>query len=130
MSGTSMATPHVTGVAALVWSYHHDTCTAAQVRQALCMSAEDLGGTGKDPSFGYGLVQAESAKLYLDGLCGGSSPSRADQDGDGDVDARDLALFARGLTAAEPAADLNRDGVITNGDIEGLASSFGLVTTQ
>jgi len=94
MSGTSMATPHVAGVAALVWSYHRGTCSAVQVREALRMSAEDLGSPGYDTSFGYGLVQAENAKFYLDGLCGASSLTRADQNGDGDVDGHDLALLA------------------------------------
>ena len=127
MSGTSMATPHVTGVAALIWSYHHSTCSAAQVRESLRLSAEDLGPAGYDISFGYGLVQAEKAKLYLDGLCGGSSADRADQDGDGDVDGRDLALFTGVYKAAAPSADLNRDGVISDGDLQEFAAAFGTV---
>ncbi|MGI9246433.1 MAG: S8 family serine peptidase, partial [Steroidobacteraceae bacterium] len=39
--GTSMATPHVSAVAALVWSYY-PKCTVAQVRNALTATAEDL----------------------------------------------------------------------------------------
>lgn len=62
--GTSMATPHVAGVAALVWS-HNATCSNAQVRDALGITAEDLGAAGRDTSFGYGLVQAKSASDYL-----------------------------------------------------------------
>jgi serine protease len=42
-----MATPHVSGVAALVWS-HNGTWTNAQIRQALQQSAEDLGAAGRD----------------------------------------------------------------------------------
>ncbi|MBU4264183.1 MAG: S8 family serine peptidase [Proteobacteria bacterium] len=130
MSGTSMATPHVTGVAALVWSYHHTTCSAAQVREALRMSAEDLGPAGYDISFGYGLVQAENAKLYLDDLCGGSSVARADLDGDGDVDGRDLALLAGFFATAASSADLNRDGVISDGDLQEFAAAFGTVPVE
>jgi len=58
--GTSMATPHVSGVAALVWS-NHLTCTNDQIRTALQTSAEDLGAAGKDNSYGYGLVRAAAA---------------------------------------------------------------------
>ena len=59
-SGTSMATPHVSGVAALVWSYFPQ-CTAAQLRNSLDMSAQDLGDRGRDPQYGFGLVQAKAA---------------------------------------------------------------------
>jgi subtilisin family serine protease len=65
-SGTSMATPHVTGVAALIWS-HYPEKTNADVRAALTGSAEDLGAPGRDTSFGFGLVQAEAALNMLAG---------------------------------------------------------------
>ena len=60
LSGTSMATPHVAAVAALVWSYFPN-CTAAQIRTSLNNSAEDLGTPGRDTSYGFGLVRAKSA---------------------------------------------------------------------
>lgn len=59
-SGTSMATPHVSGVAALVWS-QHPQCSAAQIRATLQLSAMDLGLAGRDDAFGHGLVQAKAA---------------------------------------------------------------------
>ncbi|QYF92473.1 S8 family peptidase [Massilia sp. PAMC28688] len=58
--GTSMATPHVAGVAALVWSYF-PTCTGAQIRTSLGKSAQDLGTAGRDTRYGFGLVQARAA---------------------------------------------------------------------
>jgi subtilisin family serine protease len=58
--GTSMATPHVSAVAALVWSYF-PTCTATQIRNTLDKSAKDLGTVGRDVYYGYGLVQAKAA---------------------------------------------------------------------
>ena len=58
--GTSMATPHVSAVAALVWSYF-PTCTGSQIRSSLTKSAIDLGPTGRDVKFGFGLVQAKAA---------------------------------------------------------------------
>ena len=58
-NGTSMATPHVAGVAALVWS-HYDSCTAAEIRQAINKSAEDRGSTGRDNNYGHGIVKAKA----------------------------------------------------------------------
>ncbi|KIO37447.1 S8 family serine peptidase [Shewanella sp. cp20] len=69
-NGTSMATPHVSGVATLVWSYHPE-CSAAQVRAALTATAEDLDVAGRDDKTGYGLVNAVAAKEYLDASCNG-----------------------------------------------------------
>lgn len=63
--GTSMATPHVSAVAALVWSYFAPgsakVCTATQIRNSLNKSALDLGAAGRDNSFGFGLIQARAA---------------------------------------------------------------------
>ncbi len=74
ISGTSMATPHVAGVAALVWSYHTN-CTAQNVRDALNATAEDRGATGRDNFYGFGIVKALDAKNYLDNGCdGGGTP--------------------------------------------------------
>jgi subtilisin family serine protease len=63
-NGTSMATPHVSAVAALVWS-NFPGCSAAQIRNALNMSAMDLGTAGRDNEYGNGLVQAKAAAAYL-----------------------------------------------------------------
>src|SRR3989344_1015439 len=58
LSGTSMATPHVSGVAALAWEAN-PLLTNAEVRALLQSTADDLGAVGKDDLFGYGLVDAE-----------------------------------------------------------------------
>ena len=69
-SGTSMATPHVSAVAALVWS-KHPGCTAAQLRDSLNKSALALGASGRDDQFGFGLVQAKAAHERIKSLgCG------------------------------------------------------------
>ncbi len=64
-SGTSMATPHVSAVAALVWSCH-PSWSVAQIRDALDQTAKDVGAAGRDTSYGYGIVQAKRALLNLD----------------------------------------------------------------
>ena len=58
LSGTSMATPHVSGVAALAWEAN-PLLTNAEVRTLLQSTADDLGAVGKDDYFGHGLVDAE-----------------------------------------------------------------------
>ena len=64
MSGTSMATPAVSGLAALVWS-NHNQCNGSEIREALKATAMDSGAAGKDVYFGYGIVKASAADAYL-----------------------------------------------------------------
>jgi subtilisin family serine protease len=69
-SGTSMATPHVSGVAALVWS-NCPGSSATAVRAALDQSAKDKGAVGRDLAYGYGIVQARAALdlMIANGTC-------------------------------------------------------------
>ena len=60
-SGTSMACPHVAGVAALIFSAAHYNITPSEVSNILFDSAQDLGSPGRDDIFGYGLVDAYAA---------------------------------------------------------------------
>jgi subtilisin family serine protease len=59
--GTSMATPHVSGVAALVVGKHGGTLPPAQVLSILRASADDLGKPGQDDAYGAGRVNALAA---------------------------------------------------------------------
>ncbi len=64
MSGTSMATPGVAGVAALVWS-NHPSCTGTEIREVLKTTAEDAGSNGHDVYFGNGIVKAKDASDWI-----------------------------------------------------------------
>lgn len=64
LSGTSMATPHVSGAAAILMSECTD-CTTSEIRTLLRDSAVDLGEAGNDIIFGYGLVDLVSAMKIL-----------------------------------------------------------------
>jgi thermitase len=55
LSGTSMATPHASGVAGVLWQLF-PTETAAGIRSRLSSTVDDLGPAGRDASFGFGRV--------------------------------------------------------------------------
>ena len=63
-----MASPHIDGIAALIWS-HHPSKSAAEVRSALECSAamtEEYGNTFKNDFVGYGVVNAKNALALLE----------------------------------------------------------------
>ena len=60
LSGTSMATPHVSGVAAIIRT-KNPAFTAAQARSKLDASVDDKGPAGRDPQYGFGRVNLQKA---------------------------------------------------------------------
>jgi subtilisin family serine protease len=60
MSGTSMATPHVAALAALIRSVR-PTETVDQVETTILSTAKDLGAPGRDDLFGAGRINAAAA---------------------------------------------------------------------
>ncbi len=55
ISGTSMATPHVAGVTAIIRD-RYPSATAAQIVAKLDAAVDDLGPGGRDTSYGFGRV--------------------------------------------------------------------------
>ena len=60
-AGTSMAAPHVSGVAAIIIGLNGGDMHPGQVEAALHQSADDLGKPGKDDFYGHGRVNAYNA---------------------------------------------------------------------
>ena len=59
-SGTSAATPHVSGLAALVWSVQPDL-TSDEVARVITETVRDLGAPGWDQFYGWGRIDAYQA---------------------------------------------------------------------
>ena len=115
MDGTSMATPGVSGVAALVWS-NFPSCTGQEIREALKATAQDSGAAGHDVYFGHGIVKAKDAVDYLtaNGCNGGGvTPPPA-----GDITADASVRWAKGKNqvtvtwsgASTSTVDIYRNG--------------------
>jgi hypothetical protein len=65
LSGTSMASPHAAGSAALLWQYD-PTMTLSQLTRFLTHSAADFGPYGMDTRYGWGRLNAWSPIAFRD----------------------------------------------------------------
>ena len=92
-SGTSMAAPHVAGVAALVRAAAPGL-SPDEVEQALTSSGTDLGSPGRDDVFGHGLVDAVGA------VRAGKGPGAVDPQPAVQVPGAPTALSAQPLAAS------------------------------
>ncbi|RJP30411.1 MAG: hypothetical protein C4547_16780 [Phycisphaerales bacterium] len=66
LTGTSMSTPHISGVLALVYSANPDL-TSDEAKQIIYDTATDKGDPGEDNSYGWGLVNAYDAVILAMG---------------------------------------------------------------
>jgi len=112
-SGTSMAAPHVAGVAALVWS-HAPEMSNTQIREGLQNGALDLGATGRDSLYGFGLVRAVAS---LTGL-------KADVDGDSVSNASDNCPFYSNAAQLDQDLDARGDACDSDVDGDGMSNAY------
>ncbi len=119
LSGTSMAAPHVAGVAALAFSYSPGA-TAAEVKAAILGGAEPIPAMSGRSVTGGRL----NARRALDRL-----PLPGDANDDGAVNLRDFNLIAANFGAttnvSREIGDLNGDGKVDLKDFNLLAGNFG-----
>jgi subtilisin family serine protease len=59
-TGTSMSTPHVSGLAGLIWSKHY-TYTVSSVEKLIIGTAVDIQDAGWDEETGWGRIDAQRA---------------------------------------------------------------------
>ncbi len=122
--GTSMASPHVAGVAALLRSVNRDLNPAA-VLAILQSTSKDLGASGWDPEYGSGLVDAQAAVALARSLLRAPADSlivRLRRGGimvaEGRADAAGLFGFenlAAGDYTLEVGTDVDGDGALGEG---------------
>lgn len=104
-TGTSMAAPHVSAIAALLVST--GVTGPDTIREVLENTARDLGPAGWDQEYGWGLVDANAALNYH------SFPG--DFSGNGSVGLEDLKILAGYWLDNEPSVDIapaGGDGII------------------
>jgi parallel beta-helix repeat protein len=128
-TGTSMAAPHVSGVAALLKSLHPDW-TNQDIRAHLRSTALDLGDTGRDDLYGYGLVNAAE-------LAGGTpqqptppsstyNDSRIELTLSGEL-TEGVARVTVSFTAKEKMDKVHLEDTLLGGSIRNVTSSRGEV---
>lgn len=78
--GTSASSPHIAAIAALVWSAFPEK-SAMDIKRLLYTSSTDLGESGYDTIFGYGL--ADASRMY-EQASGAPSVFTVKTDGSGD----------------------------------------------
>ena len=115
--GTSMATPHVSAVAALLIS--QGAHSPDEVRDALYTIATDMGSPGWDIQYGWGVLDAFAALMY--------QRRNGDFNGSGSVDFSDLSILSSYWLQNAPTFDIapsGGDGIINFQDFALLAQNF------
>ena len=131
-TGTSAATPHVAGVAALISQVDSDA-TPEELRSVLTSTTDGITGTEPDNTAGYGLVNA-SAALEVATADDGTSPSIADAvaiDASRDTEIGDTkSVVADGDTVRISATVTDANPVVVTTDASPLGGPSSLSLTD
>ena len=124
LNGTSMASPHVAGVAALVIA--SGVTSNVDVRARLVDTANDLGALGHDPLYGFGLVDAAEAASNVSPPNSAPTVTLTEPVGGASFDSTSVITFTG--TASDP-----EDGDLTSAlqwtsDIDGPLGSSGTLS--
>jgi subtilisin family serine protease len=126
ISGTSMATPHVAGLAALLYQANPDL-TVADLIAAIQDSSIDEGAEGKDNNWGEGRIDAMAALSIV--ISGGKlAGSIKDTDGNGIAHAK-VTVNETG-TQIRLAADGSFKMTVPEGNYTLAIEAFGFVSTS
>jgi len=92
LTGTSMATPHVSGTAALMLAANSEA-TPDDIMDALENTAKDMGSQGWDQYYGHGIINATAALEYITQPPAPNTPPVADAGGPYNGEADQLITF-------------------------------------
>jgi Subtilase family len=111
-TGTSMAVPMVSGLAAIIWGIN-PALTGLEVRAIIESTVEDLGPPGWDPQFGHGRINVYKAVLSARDTV----YCLSDIDYSGSGGTQDLFTFAELFFAGDLRADFDRNGLLNVDDV-------------
>lgn len=111
-TGTSMAVPHVAGLAALILGIN-PALSGDAVRAIIESTVDDLGPPGRDDQFGFGRINAYKAVLAARDTLFCS----VDVDLSGGGSVQDIFSFLAYFFSGDLRADSDRNGVITVNDV-------------
>lgn len=118
-SGTSMSTPIVAGIAALMRSADPDI-SVDEVRATLARTSRDFGQFGRDELYGFGRVNAHRALQQVTG----EPWCYADVDGDGVVQPTDFSMWIAIYSSGDPRADQNQSGTVDPADFNAFVINY------